>query len=169
MQKAGEINIRRISAIKEEEMEEIFAIIKSNMENLGYIVSQEDKEQWCKNILNNLYNKDFYLYLVRSNREILGFVEIIKTGNSYVVSEVQLSEKAKATKIILKTIKFLLYCEELSGVDEVCFSVLKNNTASNKTFSHLGGEITSQSENKYRYVINRKNVEKYLSKFKGRL
>ena len=147
------------------ELESAFNIIKLNMINLGYIVSDNDKISWCENIKNNLANSNFYFYLVYLNSEIVGFVEVLNQENSFIISEVQLADKVKRTKIILEIIKYLLNCAELSNVDEVFFSILKINVMSNKTFSHLGGKIVSETERKFKYVIKRGSVNSFISKF----
>ena len=158
-------DIIRKRYLNDYELEQAFNIIKSNMINLGFIVSDKDKISWCENIKNNLANSNFYFYLVYLNSEIVGFVEVLNQENSFIISEVQLADKVKRTKIILEIIKYLLNCSELSNVNEVYFSILKNNDMSNKTFSHLGGKIVSENERKFKYVIKRDFVNSFISKF----
>ena len=148
------------------ELEQAFNIIKPNMINLGFNVSDNDKAFWCKNIKDNLENSNFYFYLVYLNGEIVGFAEVVYENDSFIISEVQLKDKVKRTKIILEIIKYLLNSLELSNADEAYFSILKNNTMSNKTFSHLGAKIVSENDRKFKYVIKRDCVNSYISKFK---
>ena len=158
--------IIRKQYLNDYELEQAFNIIKPNMINLGFNVSDKDKEFWCKNIKDNLENSNFYFYLVYLNGEIVGFVEVVDEKDSFIISEVQLADKVKHTKMILEIIKYLLNNSELSNVNEVSFSILKNNTMSNKTFSHLGGKIISENDRKFKYVIKRDLVNSYISKFK---
>lgn len=157
--------ILRKNYLSEYELDMAFNIIKSNMIGLGFEVSEEDKRFWCKNIQDNLQLSNFYFYLVYLNGEIVGFIEFVNKNNSFIISEIQLSDKAKHTKIILEIIKYLLNCEELSKVNDIYFSILKNNKMSNKTFSHLGGEIIDENDKKFKYIISRDKVKSYMDKF----
>ena len=152
--------------LTDRELKQAFNIIKCNMTNLGFNVSEKNKEVWCNSIKNNIVSSNFYFYLVYLNGEIVGFVELAKLNEIFIVSEVQLADKVKRTKIILNIIKFLFECPELANENEVYFSILKNNNMSNKTFSHLGGEIISENEKKYKYSIKRDLVHKYITKLK---
>lgn len=158
-------DIIRKRYLNNDELEQTFNIIKHNMINLGFIVSNKDKASWCDNIKSSLANSNFYFYLVYLNSEIVAFFEVFNEKDTYIISEVQLADKVKRTKIILEIIKYLLNCNELSNVDEVYFSILKNNDISNKTFSHLGGKIVSENERKFKYVIKRDFVNSFISKF----
>lgn len=146
------------------ELEQIFNIIKLNMINLGFNVSDHDKIFWCKNIENYLENPNFYFYLIYLDGEIVGFIEIVNENNCFIISEIQLNDKVKHTKIILEIIKYLLKCPEFADVNEMNFSILKHNTLSNKTFSHLGGKIVSENDKKYKYTIHRSCIDNYVSK-----
>lgn len=151
--------------LNDQELIKAFNIIKSNMEELGVNVSEEDKTNWWKNITDYLNDPTFYFYLVYLNGEIVGFVEIVNKENTCIISEVQLNNKAKHTRIILDIITHLFNCEEFSKVYEMSFYILKQNSMSNKTFSHLGGKIVSENDRKYEYIISRDSVNSYLSKF----
>ena len=136
------------------------------MTKLGFDVSDKDKEMWCGNIKQNLYKEDFYFYLVYINGKVEGFIEIVNSNGIFIVSEVQLSNQSKGTRAILEIIKFLYNNKEFENVEEFQFSILKHNNMSNKTFAHLGGEIISESERKFRYKISRNNVKQYLNNLK---
>lgn len=148
------------------EIDSAFEIIKLNMIDLGFEVSQQDKEFWCQNIKDNLEKSNFYFYLVYLDGEIVGFMEIVNEKEDFIISEIQLSNKAKRSKIILSIIKYLLDSNELANINKVYFSVLKNNIMSNKTFSHLGGKIIYETDKKFKYVIEKEDVLKYISQFK---
>lgn len=109
-------------------------------------------------------NPNFYFYLVYLNRKIVGFVEVVDEKGSFIISEVQLADKVKHTRIILEIIKYLLDSPKLSNVKEVYFSISKNNDMSNKTFSHLRGKIISENDRTFKYVIKRNLVNTYMSK-----
>lgn len=161
--------IVRKHSLADYELEHAFSIIKSNMINLGFNVSKKDKEFWCDNLKNNLEKENFYFYLVYLDGEIVGFIELTNADNSFIVSEIQLDDKVKHTKIILEIIKYLLNSPELAHQNEVYFSILKNNSISNKTFSHLGGEIIFENEKKYKYIIKRELVESFISRLKNKV
>ncbi len=154
------------SFLSENELNFAFNIIKDNMTKLGFDVSDKDKEMWCGNIKQNLYKEDFYFYLVYINGKVEGFIEIVNSNGIFIVSEVQLSNQSKGTRAILEIIKFLYNNKEFENVEEFQFSILKHNNMSNKTFAHLGGEIISESERKFRYKISRNNVKQYLNNLK---
>lgn len=154
----------RKTYLNDHELECAFNIIKTNMINLGFNVSPEDKIIWCENVKNNIQNPNFYFYLVYLNDKIVGFVEIVNMNNHFSVCEVELNENAKHTKVILNIIKYILNCPEFPNVNEMEFSILKHNTISNKTFAHLGGKIIKESDKKYNYIINRSFVNNYLSR-----
>lgn len=160
------ITILKKTNLNENELNNAFEIIKLNMNDLGVKISNNDKEFWAKSIKDYLNGKDFYFYLVYLNKKIVGFIELLKSNGIFVVCEIQLANEVKRSKIILKIIKFLFECEELKHVNEVQFSILKNNVMSNKTFSHLGGKIILETENKFRYSLLKSKALDYLSKLK---
>lgn len=160
--------IIRKSYLNDYELEQAFNIIKSNMIKLGFNVTDKDKIIWCNNVKKLLESDDFYFYLVYLNGEIVGFSTVVKENNSFILSEVQLADKVKQTRIILEIIEYLLKAPELKDENKIYFSILKNNDMSNKTFSHLGGQIVSENERKYKYVIQRKSVENYINKLNNR-
>lgn len=159
----------RKSYIDENELEQSFNIIKSNMIRLGFNVTEKDKITWCDNIKKYLESDDFYFYLVYLNGEIVGFCTVVKENNAFTVSEIQLADKVKRTRIILEIIEYLLKAPELKNENEIYFSILKNNEMSNKTFSHLGGQIISENERKNKYVVKRNSVESYINNLKNKI
>lgn len=156
----------RVKNLNTKKLNSLFEIIKVNMTNLGFNVSDNDKEIWCNNIKHNLTNNNFYLFVVSFKGCVCGFVEAVIEKECLFVSEVQLNNFAKQTRTILYIIQSLLLYKEFLNKEEVYFSILKHNKMSNKTFSHLGGEIVGENEKKYKYKITRELVNKWLSKIK---
>lgn len=158
--------IVRISELSQNELDLSFEIIKNNMIELGYAVSEKDKEIWCINLKKHFFNNQFYFYLVLLNSEIVGFVELIDNKEYLFLSEIQLSTKVKQTRVLLYILQYLFECEEFKKFDSLYFTILKINKMSNKTFVHLGGELVEELKTKNRYKITREKVANYLKKFK---
>lgn len=159
------LSIVKKSNLNDDELSNSFEIIKLNMLSLGLKVESEDKDFWCNNLKALLKKDNFCFFLVYMNGEIVGFIELMKNDDIFYISELQLSNKVKRSKTILKIIKFLFESEDLKEAKEVQFSILKNNLMSNKTFTHLGGKIILETEKKYGYSLSKTKAMKYLSKF----
>ena len=155
-------NILRKTNLTIIETEVLFDIIKDNLLSLEYKISNNDKELWIENLKNSLQKEKFYLYLVYKEEKIVGFVEIIEENNKLTLSEIQIDNYNKKTRILLDIINFLLTRKDFLTFEEMYFNINKKNILSNKTFSHLGGKIIEEREKSYLYKIKRKDVEKYL-------
>ena len=155
-------NILRKTNLTTIETEVLFDIIKDNLLSLEYKISNNDKELWIENLKNSLQKEKFYLYLVYKEEKIVGFVEIIEENNKLTLSEIQIDNYNKKTRILLDIINFLLTRKDFLTFEEMYFNINKKNNLSNKTFSHLGGKIIEEREKSYLYKIKRKDVEKYL-------
>ena len=155
-------NILRKTNLTIIETEVLFDIIKDNLLSLEYKISNNDKELWIENLKNSLQKEKFYLYLVYKEEKIVGFVEITEENNKLTLSEIQIDNYNKKTRILLDIINFLLTRKDFLTFDEMAFYINKQNAMSNKTFSHLGGQIIEERQKSYLYKIKRCDVEKYL-------
>lgn len=158
------IEIVKKQALTEEELISLFNILKSNMLALNVDVKREDKKLWSNNLKQNLQNANHSFYIIFYKREIVGFFSTINKENSLYVPEVQLADKVKGSKLILEIIKSIYFSNYLKNIQEINFSILKNNNMSNKTFSHLGGKITAETERKFIYSLSPEDVKNYLIK-----
>ncbi len=158
--------MERKTTLSESEINEFYNIIKSNMEQIGVKVTNEDKTIWCSNLREILKDKNYYFYEIVVKNKVEGFVSVILKNGIYKVGEVQLSEKIKHTRVILNIIKYLFSCSELKNAQEIQFTILKQNNMSNKTFTHLGGELIKSNDIKNYYSLSRDAVKKYLEKLK---
>lgn len=148
------------------ELNSCFEIIKQNIIDLGIFVSSKDENLWKQSLKTNLIKDKFYLYLIYLNKEIVGFVEVTQTSeDAIIISEVQFDEKIKQTRAILYVINFLCNLKDFNNVNIIEFSIFKNNNMSNKTFSHLGGQVVMETDKTYKYILNKEQVKNYLSKF----
>lgn len=144
------------------EFDTLFDIISNNMQKLGFHINNNDKLVWINNLKQNLRNDNFYMYLIYFNGEICGFIELVESENDLVVSEIQFNPLVKGSKLILHVINFVLNNPKFTKYTSAKFSINKNNTISNRTFTHLGGEICDEKGNSYTYKIERIKVQKYL-------
>lgn len=157
--------IVRKKSLNEEEFEKTFEILKPNLEQIGVKVTPEDKISWAENMKKNLENDQFYFYFLYYDDEIVGYSMLYRYPDYLFLSEIQLHEKVKQTRAILYILQFLFAFHDFQNDDCLYFNILKSNRISNKTFSHLGGELIEEKETKNRYLIKREKVEKYLNKF----
>ena len=160
----GEYGILRKTYLNKFEIESAFDIVKNNIINLGIDVSEKDREIWISSLNNNLSNKDFYFYLLYNDGKIAGFMEMIKSNGKLTLSEIQLNDSLKRTRILPFLINYILNEKAFSEFDELYFSIKKVNNASNATFSHLGGEIVEDRGKNWLYRISREKVSKYMKK-----
>lgn len=160
-----DLEIVKKRELTERELDCAFEIIKLNMLALDVDVKSEDRALWGENLTRNLQNADYGFFLIFLKHEIVGFFSTINKQGSLYVPEVELAEKVKGTKVILEIIKFMYYSNNLKDINEINFSILKNNNMSNKTFSHLGGKIISQTERKFIYSLSPQDVKTYLTKW----
>ena len=114
------------------------------------------------NIEKELKNENLYFYLIVYKEEFCGFIEIVDLNNRLIISEIQINDKMKGTRLILHIIKFIYNNLGFLNYYKVYFNINKNNIISNKTFKHLGAEITLEKEKTIQYEIKRIDVEKYL-------
>ena len=156
-------SILRKTYLSKTEGQLAFKIIKDNMIDLGYNITNSDKKIWLGNLNKNLLNPDFYFYLVYKDGKIVSFVELVKNKDKLTLSEIQINQNNKKTRLLLYIIHSLIANKELLGFDEVFFNINKNNDMSRKTFTHLGGEIVEEHERSCLYKISRKKIENYLS------
>lgn len=167
MQRVWKMKINRIFDISTDDLNTCFEIIKHNMQQLGFKISEQDKIVWQQSVFKMLTNENVYFYLLKKDN-ILGFVEFVNNNGNLTLCEIQLSPQTKQTFVLLDALLYFEACEEFMKFDKVEFSILKNNSMSNKTFTHLGGKLTSQTEKKNLYILTRKQLEEYLNKFKPR-
>ena len=99
-------NILRKTNLTDEEIDVLFDIIKSNLLDLGYNVSNSDKEVWTKDLKDNIQKQECFLYLVCKEKQIVGFVEIFKKKDRLTLSEIQIDNYNKKTRILLDIINF---------------------------------------------------------------
>lgn len=157
--------ITKKKCLTKTELNSAFDIIKNNMIELGFNVTDEDEVTWKENLNLNIRKSHFLLFLIYNQSKIVGFIELSLLNSIPFLAELQFSASVKRTRIILYVINFLLNLKELKSAKSIEFSILKTNSISNKTFSHLGGKVILDTEKKYKYSITKNAVKQYLSKF----
>ena len=151
--------------LKDFELQEAYNIISSNMSKLGFVIKKEDEVIWKENIVNRLKDENCFFYLVYQNGKICGFVEIVISNDKLIVSEIQLNDKVKNTRVLLKILKTLLQDNNFKSFNDVYFYINNKNLKSIKTFTHLGGILKKQKGNSSLYCLNRNNMINYFKKF----
>lgn len=157
---------KRKSNLSQTEIDILFEIIKDNMLALDVNVTQEDYRIWSGNLTNLIKNDNVYFYIIYSNNNPCGFVELIEKDGKLTLCELQLNNKVKKTRLILTIIEFLFQDESISQKDEMYFHILKNNYASNSTFCHLGAKKISENERSNNYILSRQDVANYFENLK---
>ena len=151
--------------LNNEILDSLYNIIVYNNTSLGYQIKDEDKIIWQQNLIKNLQNANYHLYIIYLNGKIVGFFCIEIFNNIPYVCEVQFSEDNKNTRLILHTINRILNLKELQEYEDIYFGINKNNIKSINTFTHLGAIQVSQTERAYRYKISKNKAFHYLQKF----
>ena len=150
--------------ITSDEVEKFYGIISSNMKAIGLIVNDDLKQLWVTNLLSSIKKENEFYYVIYKDSNIIGYIEVFKDLDKTHISEVELDNKFKQTKLILEIIRFLISNQDFSNEIEFYYSVNKKNSLSFKTFEHLVWEKIGESTNQFKYKINRKKVENYLQK-----
>ncbi len=146
------------------EISKLFEIISRNMSDIGFEIGKKDKSVWEKNLENNLLRNDFFLFVIYKDGIIVGFIELGVYDEKLFLSELQLCEQVKNSRILLKTIQTLMKNDNFEHFNEIYFNINKNNFKSIKTFEHLGGECIKQNEKSVCYKIKRGIIDNYLKK-----
>lgn len=157
--------IKKLS-LSQMEIDQVYDIISSNMKNIGISVSDADKLTWCNRLLNQLRVQNHYFYIAYLDGNICGFVELSKIDKKLFVSEFELADWCKGTKVIFYIIKVLVTCSDLSQFDKIYFKINKTNLLSTKTFSHLGATKYTENEKSTGFVLNRDDLACFINKFK---
>ncbi len=161
---SNKYTILREKYLTDKKIAVLYEIIKNNMANIGFDVSEQDKNGWTNNLKEHFKKDDFYFYVIYNSGDICGFIEIVEYENKLIVSEVQLDNTVKGSRLIVEVIDFILTNPSFSKYNNCYFSINKNNTMSKNTFTHLGAKFYREKGNKVKYGISRIEVEKYLEK-----
>lgn len=152
--------------LNNKELSKIFGIVSNNMKKLGFEISAKDETVWKENLQRNLTDEKFYFYVIYQNGEIVGFVEVGVFEDKLFLSELQLCDNAKNTRVLPNILNRLVELDELANFDKIYFKINKNNIKSQKTFEHLGAVKNAENSSSYSYVLGKNNVKKYLKKIK---
>lgn len=163
MNKNKNFNFVKIQSLSEKELDACFQIIKNNLPAEGIILQPSDEKLWKTNFLSNLKKDNFLTVLIFDGLSICGFFTLSLEERLYLC-EIQFSENVKNTRLILKTLLYVFNMKEVSNYQQIYFNIKKSNIISNKTFSHLGGQIVSSSTGSSLYVLERDAVKAYLAR-----
>lgn len=158
------IRIIKKQYLTQAEISKLFEIISRNMSDIGFEIGKKDKSVWEKNLENNLLRNDFFLFVIYKDGIIVGFIELGVYDEKLFLSELQLCEQVKNSRILLKTIQTLMKNDNFEHFNEIYFNINKNNFKSIKTFEHLGGECIKRNEKSVCYKIKRGIIDNYLKK-----
>lgn len=152
------------SAINNNELENAFIIMKTNLLRLGYNVNEEDRKVWIKNIKSQLKNSETKWISIYLNGDLNGFATLFIKNNQITMGELQLSDNLKGTRCIIKLIEYLINQPEFSNFKEIQFSANKKNTLANNTYLHLNAKKIGESQIANKYVLSKVDIENYLTK-----
>lgn len=156
--------------LNKSELQKVFDIVANNMRSLGFEISSGDKEVWANNLQQNLLDEKFWLFLFYFDGKIVGFVEMGAYDEKLFLSELQLCDCVKNTRILPFALNKLLEFEGFAQYDEIFFNINKNNKKSRKTFEHLGGVVVENKQNSCLYVIKREKIHNYFNQcFSGKI
>ena len=158
----NEFQLVEKTTVSHKELNKLYEIESYNMKCLGLTVRDNDKILWQKTMLTNLKEPNFKLFIVYLNGDICAFATLFIKDEQLWVSEIELSEKSKYTKIIFKLLATLASYVSLSKFACAFFKINKNNRISHKTFSHLGAKIIKENEKSYTYCIKRTDLQNYI-------
>ena len=147
------------------QLDACFEIVKNNMKNLGYVVTEDDCKIWENNVYVNSQNENYDFIIICNDGVICGFI-IIEKGERIFVNEVQLSKQVKNTRLILEIIKNIYNDIDYGKFNEIYFNINNKNEMSKKTFTHLGGKCIFKSDNSSQYKLTRDKVKNYIQKLK---
>lgn len=160
----GGFSFLRKRHLTPKQFEILFDIVSSNMQKIGFQISNDDKLIWIKGLKRHLSDEGFFLYLIYKNGKICGFIELTKSENRLIISEIQFCPAVQHSRLIIYAIMFMLNNKQLITYDVAYFSINKNNNMSKKTFAHLGGEVIDSKEVTLQYKIERNRVQRYVDK-----
>ena len=138
-----------------------FSILKNNLQNQGFQISNNDFKIWMNNIKKS-FSSSFW-FAIYNNGRFCGFMTLSTVNTKLFVSEIQFADSIKNSRAILKCIEFLTSYKPLSKHKECYFNINNKNTKSLHTFSHLQPELISSNSNTSLYILSRQNIQHYLS------
>ena len=164
--RAANYTFLRKEKLSDFEIEAMFKIIKNNLIQIGYSVSDGDKKIWISSLKKNLTSKNFFNFIAYKNNQIVGFAQLIIIDNKLTFSDVELSDLVKNSRIILELVDYTFTLKEFASFDEVYFNINNKNQKSINTFSHLGGKVIQKREKSSQYLLKKADVKNYLDKIK---
>lgn len=139
------------SELTESEIEQMYQILSENLQERGVEISNSDKILWLNSLKNDALNSTYILCFLDNKLE--GFAITQKLKGKVWVSEIEISKKYQRTKVIYYLLKELELHFKASNTKEVYFNINKVNTASLKTFFHLGAILQKENPKSYTFYI----------------
>ena len=165
MNKTSNFNFVTIKSISKKELAACFQIIKNNLPSEGIILQPGDEKLWKDNFVSNVDKDNFITVLIYRHGSVCGFFTLLMEEKLYLC-EIQFDESVKNTRLILETLLFLFNLDKISNYEKIYFNIKRSNFISNKTFSHLGGQVVSTATGSLQYVLDRSTVQSYLNRLK---
>lgn len=139
-----------------------------NMANLGLEISDGDKELWITSLKDNIAKGNTNLYVGYMDGNLCCFVTIYHKDNELWLSEFEIAEKYKNTKVVIRMIEKLMEVNYLKDYTHIYFKINKTNTKSQKTFEHLGAKMVKENEKSFTYSLSKNDVANYLVKLNSK-
>lgn len=152
------------SSISNIELNNAFEIMKTNLLNLGYTVTEEDKNIWIKNVKSQIKNGKTKWVSIYFNGVLNGFATLFLENNQITMGELQLSDNLKGTRCIIKLIEYLTNHPQFKNFNEIYFSANKKNALANNTYLHLNAKKIGESQIANRYLLTKTEIQNYLSR-----
>lgn len=149
-----------------DELEKVYKITAQNMAEIGLDVNDESKEIFTKSMLQNFNDDNFVFFMFYHQNEICGWASVYKKQDCLYLSDIELLPSVKGTRLLAFVLASFAKEKEFFCFDKFTFYINKKNNMSNKTFSHLGGEIIEEKPNGNVYMLTREKLVNFIKKLR---
>lgn len=162
----GVFSVMKKTALSDEELETVYFITAQNMAGIGLEVTNDSKAIFFDSMRKNFEDKNFVFFMFYKGESICGWSSVYKKQDNLYLSDIELIPQVKGTRLLASVLQYFVSAKEFENYSKFTFYINKKNRMSNKTFSHLGGEIIEEKQNGYLYLLTREKATNYLQKLR---
>ena len=159
-------SIEKKDNLSQDELDKVYQITAQNMAGIGLEVNNESKGIFTKAMQQNFQDTNFVFFMFYHHNNICGWGSVYKKVDSLYLSDIELSPSVKGSRLLSFVLASLTKEKEFEMFENFTFYINKKNSMSNKTFSHLGGEIIEEKANGFIYKITRQKLINFLQKLR---
>lgn len=163
---SSDFSLEKKTSISQNELEKVYQITSQNMAEIGLEVNDESKEIFTKSMQQNFGDKNFVFFMFYHHSQICGWASVYKKTDNLYLSDIELAPSVKGTRLLAFVLASFAKEKEFASFDKFTFYINKKNTMSNKTFSHLGGEIVEEKPNGFIYMLTREKLVEFTEKLR---